>query len=231
MQHLAFIIDGNGRWGERHSGGRMAGYAAGADAVMRAILAADELNIPYVSFYAFSLENYKRSKTETMGIFGVIADLLEQRLLPLVKERGYRVRFIGRLQGLPEPLLDAITKVNVAGLNNRNMTIIIAVAYGGRDEVVTAFEYILNQRIINSDISALTYEEIERALYTAMLPDPDAVVRYGGYKRLSNFMPLQTVYSELFFIDKLWPDFSKEDILYIYDSYKRITRKFGDLPK
>lgn len=231
MRHLAIIIDGNGRWAVNRGLERLSGHVEGAKAVERAIEAADEMRLECVSFYAFSTENFKRGPQETLGIFAILAGFLEDKLLPLVKQRGLRVRFIGRLDRLTPELLTSISKVNVAGLNNKGMTVVIAAGYGGREEAADAFNILLEQRLLNSDASPVTYEELSRYLYTANLPDPDAVVRYGGYKRLSNFLPLQTAYSELFFSEKLWPDFQKEDLYKLCADYAKIKRNFGDIPK
>lgn len=224
-------MDGNGRWAEERGLDRLRGHAAGADAALKAIAATDELKIPFITLFAFSSENFKRPAPEVKGIFEITAGFLENGLLPLIKERGYRVRFIGELAKLPVGLLDYIAKVNVAGLNNTGMTVVIALAYGGREEIASAFNLILARRILDSDDSPITYDEIEKSLQTATLPDPDAVVRYGGYKRLSNFMPLQCAYSELFFFEKYWPDFQREDLYYIYNQYCTIKRNFGDTAK
>lgn len=231
MQHLAFIIDGNGRWAEARNLPRAKGHEEGAKAVLRAILTADELKIPCVSFYAFSTENFRRPQKEKEGIFSALTGFLDTVLLPLVKERGYRVRFIGNMTLLSEEVLSAVNRVNVAALNNRGMTVVIAVAYGGREELCSAVNEILKSRFYDCDSALISYEEIARYTYTANLPDPDAIVRFGGYKRLSNFMPLQSAYSELFFSDKLWPDVTREDILEIYNEYNHIKRNFGDIPK
>ncbi|MDD3947164.1 MAG: polyprenyl diphosphate synthase [Clostridia bacterium] len=231
MRHLAIIIDGNGRWAVSRGLERLSGHAEGAKAVARAIEAAYEMKLECVTFYAFSTENFKRGTRETLGIFAILAGFLEETLLPLVQTRGLRVRFIGNLARLSSDLLTIISKVNVAGLNNRGMTVVIAVGYSGRDEIAQAINILIEQKLLNSDASPVTYEELSRFLYTANLPDPDAVWRFGGYKRLSNFLPLQTVYSELFFTEKLWPDFQKEDLYKLCNDFKKIKRNFGDLPK
>jgi undecaprenyl diphosphate synthase len=231
MRHLAIIIDGNGRWAVSRGLERLSGHAEGARAVARAIEAADEMRLECISFYAFSTENFKRGPQETLGIFAILAGFLEETLLPLVKERNLRLRFIGDLERLTPELLTSISRVNIAGLNNRGMTVVIAVGYGGRDEIAKAFNLLMEQKLLNSDFSHITFDDIARYLYTANLPDPDVVWRFGGHRRLSNFLPLQTVYSELFFTQKLWPDFQKEDLYKLCAEYKTIKRNFGDIPK
>lgn len=231
MRHLGIIIDGNGRWAVSRGQERLSGHAEGAKAVARAIEAALECRLECVTFYAFSTENFKRGAQETLGIFSILAGFLENTLLPLVEAKKLRVRFIGDLRRLTPELLEIVSRVNVAGLNNNGMTVVIALGYGGREEIASAFNMILERRLINLDASPVTYEEISRYLYTAGLPEPDAIVRFGGYRRLSNFLPLQSAYAELFFVEKLWPDFQKEDLYKICADYRKIKRNFGDLPK
>lgn len=229
MEHLAIIMDGNGRWATQKGLPRLSGHAEGAKRVLDAIEVADALGIKYLSLYAFSNENFKRNIGEIMGIFGIIADFLLNTLIPIVKQRGYSLRFIGDLSSLSPELLSAISQANVAGLNNSGMKIIIAVGYSGTAEITNAFNYLLEQKVLNADFSPITEEHIRRSLYTSTIPNPDAVVRYGGHQRLSNFMPFQTVYSELFFLKKLFPDFKKEDIYEIYKEFMTIKRNFGDV--
>lgn len=231
MRHLAIIIDGNGRWAVARGMERYFGHAEGAKAVARAIEAAYEMRLECLTLYAFSTENFKRGAQETLSIFAVLVGFLEETLLNLVKTYNLRVRFIGDLTRLTPELLASISKVNVAGLNNKGMTVVIAVGYGGREEVAQAINMLMQQKLLNSDATPVTYQDISRFLYTANLPDPDAVWRFGGYKRLSNFLPMQSVYAELFFTEKLWPDFQKEDLYKLCADFNRINRNFGDIPK
>lgn len=231
MRHIAFIIDGNGRWAEAKRLPRAEGHKEGAKAVLRAINAADMLRVPYISFYALSVENFKRSASEILGIFGAMAYFFDEILTPIIRERNYRIRFSGDLTRISPELLAAVSRTNVAAINNTGMLINICVAYGGRDEIARAFNYILEQKLFVSDFTPLTYEDIQPFLYTVNIPDPDAVIRFGGYKRLSNFMPLQTAYSELFFRDKLWPDVTEEDVFEIYNEFIQIKRNFGEVKK
>jgi undecaprenyl diphosphate synthase len=228
LKHIAIIPDGNGRWAKEQGKDRLFGHAQGSSAVLKAIEAADELKIPFISFYAFSTENFKRDKSEVLGIFSLITEFLEKKLLPLIKQKNYKIRFIGEFNALPQEFLSTVGKINKVGLNNSGMTITFAVGYGGIDEVLGAFNVLLKTKFALGDNSPLVYEDLERCLYTAHLPNPCVVARYGGLKRLSNFMPLQTTYSELMFFDKLWPDFEKEDLADIVEKFNLIPRKFGD---
>ncbi|MFI3228598.1 MAG: polyprenyl diphosphate synthase [Bacillota bacterium] len=231
MKHLALILDGNGRWAELRGLPRTEGHKEGVKAVIRAIEYANQLDIKYLSLYAFSAENFKRDPAEVVGIFGAIAKFLEQYMLPLMTEKQYKVSFIGDLSVLPPTLLALIAKVNSKGLNNKGLEVIIAVNYSGEQELARAFNSLIEKRGFINHHSAVLYSDIEACLYTAGVPNPDAVVRFGGHRRLSNFMPMQTVYSELFFLDKLWPDLSYEDLESVVNEYKGIVRKFGDVLK
>lgn len=227
MKHLAIIIDGNGRWAEKRELERIKGHEKGALAVERAIKDFATLNIDVLTFYAFSTENVKREPKEVSNLLGVIAYFLNNSIQELVKAFDYRVRFIGDLPHLPEQLLKAIVALNAKAINNRGKLIVFAINYGGINEVCRAFDKILAKRTFLKDNSQVTKEELFEELDTANLDMPDAILRYGGYKRLSNFLPLQSAYSELFFEDKLWPDYDKSDIEKVLDTYKNIKRNFG----
>lgn len=230
LKHLAIIMDGNGRWAASHGKDRTEGHVAGAKAVLKAIAVAEKLEIPYLTLYAFSTENFKRDSFEISRIFRIIADFLHTVMLPLVQEKNYRMRFIGEFQQLSSELMESVSEVNSVSINNTGMTITVAIGYGGRDEICRATDRIIKERLINCDDSPVSYEEIERHLYTATMPDPDVVLRYGGYQRLSNFLPLQCVYSELFFTDKYWPDFTESDVEFVATQFDKIKRNFGEVP-
>ncbi len=230
MDHLALILDGNGRWAEQRGLPRSAGHSEGAKAVVRAIKASEELGIKYLTLYAFSAENFKRDPQEVAGIFKAVSDFITNFILPQIHQNQYRLCTIGDLSKLPPELQNTIAKVGKITDGNAKLTIIIAINYGGQQEVVNAVNKLIAQKSrANSLQTSISYSDIEQCLYTANIPNPDAVVRYGGYKRLSNFMPLQTVYSELFFVDKLWPDFSKVDLEAVLCEYQGIERKFGEV--
>lgn len=231
MNHLALILDGNGRWAEQRGLSRSEGHKEGAKAVVKAIEACDELGIKYVSLYAFSAENFKRDSQEVAGIFEAVLQFLKYCILPNMQEKGYSLKVIGDLSKLPEELQSTIARIGKEGADNNKMTIIIAINYGGQQEVVNAVNKIIAKAVKAQKGNGISYSDIEQSLNTAGMPNPDAVLRYGGYKRLSNFMPLQTVYSELFFVDKLWPDFNKADIEQVLCEYQGIERKFGEVNK
>lgn len=230
LKHLAIIMDGNGRWATSRGKDRTEGHIAGAKAVLKAIAAAEKLEIPYLTLYAFSTENFKRAPEEVSRIFGIIAEFLRTVMLPKIREKNFRMRFMGEFQHLSPDLMSAVSEVNAVSINNTGMTIIVAIGYGGREEICRAVDCIMKERFINCDDSPVSYAEIERHLYTATMPDPDVVLRYGGYQRLSNFLPLQCVYSELFFIDRYWPDFAESDVEFVATQFDKIKRNFGEVP-
>ncbi|HOO22309.1 MAG TPA: polyprenyl diphosphate synthase [Clostridia bacterium] len=229
MKHIAFIMDGNGRWATDRNLPRAAGHQAGAQALVKAIRELNDLNVECASFYAFSTDNEKRNAEEVSNILGVIAYFLANDIKRLVTELNLQLRFIGDLKRLPQKLINIICDLNTFSLNNKGMKVILAIGYGGDVEICSAFDAIMKKRLFLKDNSPITPEELKSALYTAGIPDPDVVVRYGGHRRLSNFMPLQTAYSELYFLDKFWPDFDKEDVTKILENFDRVKRNFGGL--
>lgn len=220
-------MDGNGRWAETRGMPRTKGHEEGAKALLRAIDSIDRLDIEYATFYAFSTDNQKRNKEEVGNILGIIAYFLKNYIFQIIKDRNYRVRFIGELRILPPELLEIITSINKSALNNKGRMLIFAIGYGGDMEIVNAINFLLKRKNMRLDDTPITIEEINECLYTVNIPNPDAVLRYGGYKRLSNFMPLQIAYSELFFTDKLWPDFEETDITQVLEEFIKIKRNFG----
>lgn len=219
MQHLAVIMDGNGRWAENRGQERSYGYRFGAEALMR--LLADFLTLPIsvMTVYAFSTENNTRDNKEVSNIFSVIASFLLSGVFPFCEKYNVNVRFIGDTNGLPETMKSVLVSApNCSG----EKTIVIALNYGGTDEIMRAYI-----RMSEKGIEKPTEKDLMDCLDTAGLPLPDAVLRYGGHKRLSNFLLLQSAYAELFFTDKLWPDYTREDIEKVLTEYSSIKRNFG----
>ncbi len=227
MQHLAIIMDGNGRWAEAKGKPRSVGHEAGAYALCRAIEDFIFWDIDVLTVYAFSTENSSRSAKEVGDILGIIKYFLSHNIAKLANQYSLKLRFIGNIIQFPEELVDVINGLEAATMNNTGKTVVFAIGYGGVEEIATCFDRLLKKRLYFNDFSPVTSEEIRDNLYTVGLPEPDAVLRYGGYKRLSNFLPVQTVYSELFFIDKLWPDYAKEDVLELISEFGKIKRNFG----
>lgn len=221
MKHLAVIMDGNGRWAEEKSRPRKEGHIAGAKAFIQSVKDFLELDLEYLTVFAFSTENNNREKTEVDGILEVVNFYLKQEIMPLLYRYPFKVRFIGDKKGLPMELvetMDNLTKIN----ETCSKMVIIALNYGGINEVV---------RACNKIDGEITEEKLLDSLDTSGFPNPEAVVRYGGYKRLSNFMPMQTIYSELFFLDKYWPDYDKQDFINVIEEMKNIKRNFGEVKR
>ncbi|NCA92711.1 di-trans,poly-cis-decaprenylcistransferase [bacterium] len=229
MKHLAIIIDGNGRWAEKQGLSRMYGHEKGAVALENALLDLKDLDIEVLSVYAFSTENSHRSPMEVNNLMGIIAYFFNNNIGNVIKQNNYQVRFIGDLQKLPEKVLTAIANLNALAINNTGKLIVFALNYGGANEVCRAFDKIYAEKKFFKDDTPITEKQIYDSLDTANIALPDAILRYGGHKRLSNFMPLQSIYSELFFIDKLWPDYQKSDIEEIIAQYTKIKRNFGGI--
>lgn len=220
MKHLAVIMDGNGRYAELKGVERSKGHEAGAIAFEKACRDFATLPLDVLTVYAFSTENNSRPKEEVSNILSVIAYFLEKRIHPFAAENGITVRFIGKIDELPQNLKKTIS---VAPVFEKGKTIVIAINYGGTDEICRAFKKMSENK------SDFTPENLINSLDTAGLPLPEAVLRYGGYKRLSNFMPVQTVYSELFFTDKYWPEYEREDFCKVINDFEKIKRNFGGL--
>lgn len=223
MKHLAVIMDGNGRWAEQRGLLRSVGHEKGANAFVEAIRDFVSLPLEVMTFYAFSTENNNRNEEEVSNILNVIAYFLQSKVFDFARENNIEVVFIGDLEKLPDDLQKTI--YSFPRIVNPKKTLVIAVNYGGVNEVVRAVNKLI---MLNAPV---TEKSLLNALDTGKIVPPEAVLRYGCYRRLSNFLPLQTVYSELFFIDKLWPDYSKEDIIKVMQEFDSIKRNFGEVKK
>ena len=227
MRHLAIIPDGNGRWAKSHDLPVGKGHERGAIAVTKVIEDFCSLPIDVLTIYALSRDNLKRDREEVGNLHGVIAYFLSHDIARIAEQNGLKIRIIGDLSLFPDEFAEVLSGLNARFLNGSGKTVVIAVGYGGRAEIKAAVDRILDRRRFLDDYSPVTDEELDANLFTAGLPAPDAVLRYGGYHRLSDFMPLQTTYSELFFVDKFWPDYERTDIESVIDEFSRIKRNFG----
>lgn len=218
--HIAFIMDGNGRWAKKRLLPRIYGHKVGVETMRNVAVDVFDAGIPYMSVYAFSTENRLRPKEEVDGL----CDLIRTRLEPLTAdmiERGIRILFTGGLDYFPADVQEVIERVATRSNDCDRGTLNIALNYGGRDEIVRAAA-----RVAASG-QPVTAETFAAELYTAGLPDPDLVVRTGGEQRLSNFMLYQTAYAELFFVDTLWPDFGKDELYAVLAAYAKRDRRYG----
>ncbi len=220
--HVAIILDGNGRWAKKRGLPRTAGHAAGAKNVETITIAASNLGIRYLTLYAFSTENWKRSVDEVSTIMSLLAIYL-LRCRDLAMENNIRVTFIGDLSGLDEKLHSTCDSVREETAENTGMTLTIALNYGGRDEIVRAVNRLLN----SGEKGPVTEEKFASFLDTAGQPYPDLMIRTSGEERISNFLPWQICYSEFYFTDTAWPDFSPEELEKACRAYEGRDRRFG----
>ena len=221
--HIAIIMDGNGRWASARHLPRMAGHREGTENLRRVIHACVEFGVKYLTIYAFSTENWKRPKDEVSGLMQIMADALEKEVGELNKQ-GVRINHIGRLEKLNPALRQGI--INSVELTKTNDRLILSVAwnYGGRDELVYAVNQIIQKGIPAGAVNEMI---ISDNLFTAGTPDPDLVIRTSGDQRTSNFLTWQSVYSEWYFTETLWPDFDKEELRKAILDYGSRNRRFG----
>lgn len=220
--HIAFIMDGNGRWAERRHLPRKYGHKMGTEALERTVKAAAEIGIQTVTFYAFSTENWSRPKEEIDYLMDTFRDFLSRK--DEFNEKNYKLVFIGNLGKLPQDIADACRKITEETEKNTALTVVIAMNYGSWEEITSAVN-----RLLQSGRARVTEQDIVRELYTAEVSFPDLVVRTGGEVRLSNFLLLQSAYAELLFTETLWPDFDKKELKKVIEEYGKRVRKFGGL--
>ena len=228
-RHLAIIMDGNGRWAQKRGLPRTMGHKQGVEAVREAVKAARDVGVEYLTLYSFSSENWNRPEAEITELFGLLRMFIRRDLADLHKN-NVCVRVIGRKEGVPEDILTLLDEAQNLTRNNTAQTLIIAFNYGGRDEITDAVKRVA-QRISEGtlQIDEITNDLVSNNMDTAGIPDPDLLIRTSGEIRLSNFLLWQIAYSELVFIDCLWPDFSRSDLESAILTYQGRTRKFGGL--
>ncbi|MDG1668596.1 MAG: isoprenyl transferase [Opitutae bacterium] len=226
-KHVAIIMDGNGRWANERGLPRIEGHRRGADAVKRALKAAQENGVKIITLYAFSVENWNRPKDEVDALMQLLDRFLQEQLTELVK-RKIRLRVVGRYQELPEHIRERLSHVEAATAEFTDYTLALALNYGARTEVVDAARAIAQAAQagkINPD--ELNYEQFAQHLYTKDLPDPDLVIRTSGEARLSNFLLLQAAYAEIYFTPVLWPDFDEKQFKLALTDYAARERRYG----
>jgi len=224
--HVAVIMDGNGRWAKARGLGRVEGHAAGAESVHEIVEAGARLGIEFLTLFAFSRENWKRPRQEVRRLWQLLKDFIKKEDKLLV-ENDLRLRIIGRKEDIPAPVLRELERVEAETRSNRRMTVVVALNYGGRAELVDAARRILeNGRIRPGDLNE---DVFARYLDTAGLPDPDLLIRTSGELRVSNFLLWQIAYSEIWITPVLWPDFRRRHLLEAVIDYQRRDRRFGDI--
>jgi undecaprenyl diphosphate synthase len=226
-RHIAIIMDGNGRWARKHALKRIAGHKKGAEAVRKVVKTSREIGIQYLTLYAFSVENWRRPADEINALMSLLEEFLVSELQEML-DTDIRLRTIGNIAELPERTRKMLLNTIGQTAHNNGMTLNLALSYGGRDEIVEAVKkFILDKesgRIRNEEI---TKELFSKYLYTMDIPDPDLLIRTSGEYRLSNFLLWQSAYTELYFIDILWPDFTEENLIDIIADYQNRERRFG----
>ena len=226
-KHIAIIMDGNRRWAREKGMPVSFGHKEGAKTLEKIVRYANKIGIKYITVYAFSTENWKRTTEEVSTLMKLFQSYLDDYSKRADSE-NIRVKIIGSRDGLSEKMKDSIEKCMERTQNNTGITFNIALNYGGRDELVRAVKSIAEQVKENQiNIDEITEKTISNNLYTKEQPDPDLLIRTSGELRLSNFLPWQLVYSEFLFLDKYWPDFSEKDLDEAIEVYQKRNRKFG----
>ena len=229
-EHIGVIMDGNGRWAKQRGLERSAGHKAGADVFRKICDYAAEIGIKYITFYAFSTENWKRPAGEVSAIMDLFRDYLfeaqEREEENIAK--GMKIRYIGDRTALPEDIVKLIEQLENQSADKTTITVNLAVNYGGRDEILNAVKR-LAKKVEAGELKAddITLKDIDGNLYTAGQPDPDLIIRPSGEYRLSNFLIWQAAYSEFWFSDILWPDFTSDDLDKAIIEYSKRNRRFG----
>ncbi|MRI62570.1 isoprenyl transferase [Ornithobacterium rhinotracheale] len=226
-QHVAVIMDGNGRWAQKKGMMRTFGHQSAVKAVRETIKACEDLGIPYLTLYAFSSENWNRPKDEVSFLMNLLFKTLTKELKSF-QENNIRLRTIGDLSRLPEKARKELLLVQEETKNNTKATLTLALSYGGRDEIVEASQKIA-QAVQENDLSIeqINHETFKKYLYSPDIPDVDLVIRTSGECRISNFLLWQIAYAELYFTEVLWPDFRKEDFYEAIINYQNRQRRFG----
>ena len=223
--HVAIILDGNGRWAKKRHLPRLAGHRAGTGNIRSVVEIFAQYQIKHLTLYAFSTENWNRPMNEVSGLLRILNRMVDRETKKL-HEKGVKIRHLGKLDGISERLQDKINKAMEMTKDNTRMTLSVAFNYGGRDEILEAIRQMMRDGI--------TPEKVDEALfsgylYTAGLPDPDLIIRTGGEMRISNFLIWQSVYSEYYSTPVLWPDFDKAEIDKALLAYSKRKRRFGGL--
>jgi undecaprenyl diphosphate synthase len=222
-RHLGFIMDGNRRWAKEKGLPTLEGHRRGFDRVIDLIEGALDLNIPHITVYAFSTENWDRSKEEIDYLMSLFRKMFQKATKEFSK-KGVKIKVAGRLSDFPEDVQSSALKAIEDTKNNNRLTLNIAFSYGGRAEIIDVVKKIIADKL---SVDSITEEKFAEYLYEAGQPDPDMIVRTSGEKRLSGFMLWQSSYSELYFIDKHWPDFDKATLVDVVDEYQKRERRFG----
>ena len=226
-RHIAIIMDGNGRWAQKHALGRISGHKKGAESVRDTVRACRELGIKYLTLYAFSVENWLRPSNEVNGLMNLLEEFLHSEIQELI-DNGIRLMMIGNIDDLREPVKKVLQDAIFKTAHNSAMILTLALSYGSRDEIIGAVKQLLK----DMDARKIMPEEINKELFSSYLdtyelPDPDLLIRTSGEYRVSNFLLWQMAYTEFYFTDVLWPDFRRDDLMEAIAEYQLRERRFG----
>jgi len=217
LNHVAFIMDGNGRWGKKRGKGRNYGHLKGVETVKKIVKSSLKINLPIVTFYVFSSENWKRPKKEISYLFKLIKSYFSNEIKNIVKQ-GIKINILGEINKLSPDIKSTLKKTMFLTKKNKKILVNLAINYGSKNEIISAIKKTKQKININN---------LKKNLYTKNIPDPEILIRTGGHQRLSNFMLWQLAYTELFFLKKLWPDFNVNDLTKIIKKYRKNKRNFG----
>ena len=222
VNHVAFIMDGNGRWGKKKKKSRNFGHLNGVKVIEKLVKISVKRKIPILTFFTFSTENWQRPKKEITFLFKLVDQYFVKEIKNLVKNE-IKINIIGNINKLPKKVKFRLTDSMKKTQKCKKILVNLAINYGAKDEIVKSVMQIKRKR------QSITTKNINKNLYTYNLPDPDILIRTGGRKRLSNFLLWQLAYSELYFINKLWPDFTVSDYSRIINNFKNVKRNFGKI--
>jgi undecaprenyl diphosphate synthase len=222
INHVAIIMDGNGRWALKRNKPRNFGHQEGLKNISSLIDFAKKNKIKFLTLFVFSLDNWKRSKKEVTFLFGLLEKFLDKNINELIKKK-IKIKSIGEKKKLSKKLVDKIKKVEKSSSINYDITVNLAFNYSSKIEIIESFKKSIKQK------KRITVNSVKNNLYTKKIPDPELLIRTGGQNRLSDFMLWQMSYTEIFFLKKLWPDFNKNDFKKILQGYKKIKRNFGSI--
>tara|TARA_Y100001970_G_scaffold292014_1_gene431517 strand:+ start:3544 stop:4224 length:681 start_codon:yes stop_codon:yes gene_type:complete len=223
LSHVAIIMDGNGRWGLKKKGSRKYGHLKGIKAVETVIKSSIIQKIKYLTLYTFSTENWKRPDSEVNFLFDLIRTSVKKKLKKLINQ-GIKINIIGQRKGLPKDIIKIIRLIEKKTFYNKKIVLNLALNYGSKEEIINACKNLTKRKVKKIDIKSF-----EDELYTKNIPDPDILIRTGGTNRLSNFLLWQLAYTEIFFLNKLWPDFDENDFNRVVSKFYNIKRNFGKI--
>ena len=227
-RHVAVIMDGNGRWAQKRHLPRIAGHGSGTQSARTTIETCARLRIEALTLYAFSVENWRRPKTEIDFLMQLLREYLKKEM-PLLQKNEIRMRFLGRIHELPAAVQNDVREAMEKTSGNQGMVLCVALNYGGRAEIADAMNAILSEHNGHGGASRITEEQIARHLYTEGLPDPDLLIRTSGEMRVSNFLLWQIAYAEIFVTDTLWPDFNRARLLEALVEFQKRERRYGGI--